>query len=516
MRKDLAHIQLNAIEKYVIASLLLIHLLVACTIGLSPDEAHYALYASYLDWSYYDHPPMVGWAQYAFLRWSPSELSLRMVPMASWALTLFLLLKWGVKIRTLNQTYEIVANHANGERAQRGVRLEILLFGASPMLHLLSVALVPDTLLMPLVLILMFTTWNLIEFADYSSSPWWSWIQLGGVLGIAGLTKYTAVIFVIPVGILLLQKFGWKLLYRSKFWLACAIAFLLITPVLWWNHQHEWISFSYQFNHATGSSEWLIRKCIVFVLVIVIAFGPLMFVGLWLDRKNITAQRKSIVYFFFLFSIPFLAFLVFLSGRGSTLPHWAAPAVVALIPLTVLQLSEFKRGFNRLFKLLLGFQILSAMGLGALLLTAGFGEEIDEQKIANSQTHIHYAKNNPFADLYGWDAAGERAKILLEKNKIDKIVLSNWTLASRLAWYARPSPVNLVDKRQDQFAIWFGTLKENDSALWVNWSMMPFDFPVSKDQFESCEPIDQLPIIHQGRQIAHFNFAICKGWQMRE
>ena len=39
----------------------LIHLLVAGRFELSGDEAHYALYAYHLDWSYFDHPPLVGW-----------------------------------------------------------------------------------------------------------------------------------------------------------------------------------------------------------------------------------------------------------------------------------------------------------------------------------------------------------------------------------------------------------------------------------------------------------------------
>ena len=40
-----------------------LHLAMGALIDLSPDEAHYALYASHLDWSYYDHPPLVGWLQ---------------------------------------------------------------------------------------------------------------------------------------------------------------------------------------------------------------------------------------------------------------------------------------------------------------------------------------------------------------------------------------------------------------------------------------------------------------------
>ena len=508
MPSELESLGLRAIEKYVIVLLLLTHLSIANYIGLSPDEAHYALYAKYLDWSYYDHPPMVGWIQYVFLSISSSELSLRMVPMASWLLTLFLLLKIGVKIRQ-----KLNAQGFDGY-VQKGIRLEIVVFGLSPMLHLLSVALVPDTLLIPLVLMLMMATWNLLEIDDSSSSHhWWSWIHLGVLLGLAGLTKYTAVVFVIPIGILLLQKFGWGLLLRRQFWTSCAIALVLITPVLFWNYQHAWISFAYQLNHAAGASEWLIRRCIVFVVVLFLVYGPLALMGFVFKRGTVQAENKSIVHFFLLFSIPFLAFLIFLSGRGSTLPHWAAPAIVALMPLSVIQLELFKRQFKNIFKIVVSFQLICTLGLGILLVRGGFGEEIAEQKFSSTQTPASYAKNNPFADLFGWDEAGELAKKLLDKNKIDKIVVSNWTLASRIAWYASPSPVNLVDKRQDQFAIWFGTLKENESALWIDWSMMPFAAPVSSHQFKSCEQIDQLPILHWGRQIAHFNFAICKGWQ---
>ena len=42
----------------------LAHLILAMGVGLSVDEAHYALYAYHLDWSYFDHPPLVGWLQW--------------------------------------------------------------------------------------------------------------------------------------------------------------------------------------------------------------------------------------------------------------------------------------------------------------------------------------------------------------------------------------------------------------------------------------------------------------------
>ena len=38
----------------------IIHLALGFTTELSVDEAHYALYADRLAWSYFDHPPLVG------------------------------------------------------------------------------------------------------------------------------------------------------------------------------------------------------------------------------------------------------------------------------------------------------------------------------------------------------------------------------------------------------------------------------------------------------------------------
>ena len=40
-----------------LAAGLLLHAVLAMGFHLSPDEAHYAMYAAHPAWSYYDHPP---------------------------------------------------------------------------------------------------------------------------------------------------------------------------------------------------------------------------------------------------------------------------------------------------------------------------------------------------------------------------------------------------------------------------------------------------------------------------
>ena len=42
----------------------LVHFAMGALVGLSVDEAHYALYAAHPALSYFDHPPLVGWVQW--------------------------------------------------------------------------------------------------------------------------------------------------------------------------------------------------------------------------------------------------------------------------------------------------------------------------------------------------------------------------------------------------------------------------------------------------------------------
>ena len=76
---------LPAAARSLVAAGVLLHLLLAASVGLSPDEAHYALYGLHPDWSYYDHPPLVGWLQWVFVRAGGSDLAMRVVPMLCWA-----------------------------------------------------------------------------------------------------------------------------------------------------------------------------------------------------------------------------------------------------------------------------------------------------------------------------------------------------------------------------------------------------------------------------------------------
>jgi hypothetical protein len=113
---------------------------------------------------------------------------------------------------------------------------------------------------------------------------------------------------------------------------------------------------------------------------------------------------------------------------------------------------------------------------------------------------------NPFADLHDWKDASAKALQLQTKYQTNAIAVGNWSLVSRLAWYAQktdPSARALsLDNKNKQFTIWYGRAKANQSLIWIDWSEMRQKTP------SGCQKIDG----ELGRYIgkhSHFDFYYC-------
>ena len=73
--------------RWLLLALFALHLVVGAAVGLSVDEAHYALYAAHPALSYFDHPPLVGWVQMPLVALGAPDAVLRMVPGLLWLAT---------------------------------------------------------------------------------------------------------------------------------------------------------------------------------------------------------------------------------------------------------------------------------------------------------------------------------------------------------------------------------------------------------------------------------------------
>ena len=169
-----------------------VHFALGFAIEFSVDEAHYALYARHLAWSYFDHPPLVGWIQWPLVALTSSEGIIRLIPELLWVLSCFLVYQVTLEVHHFIQgrnagylTSALPSSNTCGLMA-------VLAIIAAPMPHVLAIGLLPDSLLIPLSLGLMLMALRWLMKDHFSIADW---LITGVLLGLAGLSKYTAVFF---------------------------------------------------------------------------------------------------------------------------------------------------------------------------------------------------------------------------------------------------------------------------------------------------------------------------------
>jgi len=230
-----------------------------------------------------------------------------------------------------------------------------VLFHLGVITQLLGWGMVPDV---PLI------TWNLL-LANLVMSlrqqfHWQLWMVFGVVVGLTGLTKYTAIAIPVSIAIWLLREKQFiQWLKQPGLWLSIVIAIIMILPVLLWNHWNQWISFDYQFNHGTeGTWKW--SNVARMQLVQFATYSPLLFglgIAFLLSRIPLpwtkTAQKKRFQQgiilppekdnsgesYLLISALVNLAIVGWSSGNGELLPHWAAIGWLLLTPLAAHQLT---------------------------------------------------------------------------------------------------------------------------------------------------------------------------------
>lgn len=479
--------------RLLLALLCLLHFGLGAALGLSVDEAHYALYAAHPDWSYFDHPPLVGWAQWPLVALAAPAWALRLVPELLWLGTALVVYHLAERLHT-----------AVADRADRGSGAglgAVATLSLAPLLHVLGIGLLPDTLLVFFTALLVWTTLDLMDTATvHRPLPW---LVLGVLLGLAGLSKYTAIFAALAVAACLLATHGVALLRNGWAWLALVVAVLLVVPVAYWNQGNGWISFTYQAKHGAGGG-WQAGHVLRFLVVQLLVYGPLVLWGWAGWRHGAVPATRSLGLFF---ALPF-AVMALLSGGGTSLPHWTAPAWVALAPFAGIGLARaLGQGRRRVIAVLAVAQALLCATVLGLMLTGGQPFITNTTGQGNSA-----APSNPFADVHGWDAAGERARALAAQHGLHSVAVQNWTLASRLGWYARPLPVHVLEDRFDQFDLWAGDLPTGADTLLVDWSQLGYAVPLGAHGFADCVLLDTQAVHRLGRPVSTFRFYACRTW----
>jgi len=206
-------------------------------VGPHTDETYYWVWSRYLEWGYFDHPPLVAWMiRLSSDIFGTNIFSLRFPAALSWVVTVLVVYRIGHRLMPENPL---------------AGWLSALTVGSIPIFQVGFHIVGPDSPLMIFTSLAYLFAFNALEERTRKN-----WLYAGVVLGFALLGKYTAVL--LPAIVFLSVVSGRQARHQLRHWapwVGLVLAFCLFLPVIYWNRQHDWISFAYQWGHGTESKS---------------------------------------------------------------------------------------------------------------------------------------------------------------------------------------------------------------------------------------------------------------------
>lgn len=269
------------------------------------DEAYYWVYSQFLDWGFFDHPPMIALLIKIGSTLFPGELGVRLLPSLMGAGTVFLILS-------------MLKDEV------RDIRLPMLIIFAIPLLHMHvgGFIAIPD---LPLVFFASLFFFFYKKYLVRESPLIIILLSLSIVLML--YSKYHALLI---IGLSVLSNL--KILRRRSFWLVVLLSLLLYLPHILWQVKHDFVSFGYHLIDRNRPFE--LRHLLEYIGNQWIMVGPFCgFILLYLGITKRSSDKFESALKFNLIGF-FLVFL-FSSLKGHVEPHWTAAAFVPMILLSV-------------------------------------------------------------------------------------------------------------------------------------------------------------------------------------
>lgn len=387
----LMKIEQQNINKYLMLLLAVSALLrgfLASFLEFGNDEVYYWTYAMFPDWSHFDHPPMVGWFMQLFscnLLFT-SEFFLRLS---------------SVVCMTAN-TYLVYLIAKQVKNEQTGFYAALLYTASVYAFVITGIFILPDT---PLS---VFTLLAVLQFVKYFQNEKNKHLILAGLFaGLAMLSKYSAAFIWLGVGLYIIL-YSRKEFKNPFLYLSALISVVCMLPILIWNINNEFISFTFHGNRVgffgdfhpeyfltelTG--EFLYNNPVNYILIII------ALVTLLRGGKFISDMPKRLL---LCLSLPMIVLFWFFSLTRQILPHWTAPSFVLLLIFVAAQLADKYEVENNCIKI--PNSILASLLVLAFVLIVGVAEIktgfIPLNSSEKSKTIQHYGKGDFTLDMYGW------------------------------------------------------------------------------------------------------------------
>lgn len=286
----------------------------AAAIALSDTEAYYASWSRFLDWSYYDHPPIIAWATWLTTRGSTAPLAVRAAPIVCTVIHAVLVYRLSARLFS-----------------PRAGFLAVLMLTVMPGFLLGNVLVNPESFLAPVWILCL----TLLDDLRAHDEPWRP-LALGAAIGLAFLCKYTGVLAV-PISLLYLASSPAtrRWLARPSLYAGGLVALAVASPVLAWNAAHGWPTLTLHLTQRAGVSglHALAQHALALGISQIFLYHPLFIPALivtvvvMLRRARADARYRLLA----CGSVPVLAFFAFVMLRLlDSEPHWTMSAIFPL------------------------------------------------------------------------------------------------------------------------------------------------------------------------------------------
>jgi len=298
----------------VIIALVVLRLVAAAFTPITFDEAYYWMWSKHLAGGYYDHPPMVAFVIRAgTMIAGDTELGVRLVSI----------------LLALPMSYAVYRSAAILSKCARTAETAAILLNITLMVAVGTLIVTPDA---PLLVASSFVLFFLAKVLETDRGVWW--IAVGAAVGVALLSKYTALFFGLAILIWLVAVPELRRWFVSPWpYLGGVVAFAMFMPVIVWNAEHQWVSFLKQFGRARIED---FRPVFVAELIPtqIGAATPLVFIlgamGLYaLFRHKVGASAARVLINTMVWVI--VAYFVWHSLHARVEANWFAPIYPAFI-----------------------------------------------------------------------------------------------------------------------------------------------------------------------------------------
>ena len=375
------------------------------TTDLFFDEAQYWLWGKEPAMGYFSKPPMLGWIIAAFtgICGSDSEFCVRLPSPIIHTGTAFLIFL----------SAKLLFNSRTGFWSA-------ITFALLPGITLSSTLISTDV---PLLFCWAGALWAFLRLHIFGG--WKNAVLLGVFIGLGLMSKYAmAYFFLCTFLFALFDVSARRNVLSSKFALSGLIALAILSPNLWWNAQHKFITATHTGDNIGWRGGLHFDKLVEFVGSQFGVFGPILFAFLLISvfhfwREGWDRAQKLLV----MYSLPVIALIAFQALMSKAYANWAAVVYVAASILVAdIIVNRVSPIWNRISTSIHLF-IFAGLSIAVAFSAPGI------LALPNGK--------EPFKRVQGWNEIGRAAAKQLSNGQYSAVISPHRHLTAELVYYLR-------------------------------------------------------------------------------